>query len=111
MRKKMKKMRTLVRNNAEKNKAMFNQEVALLRKEMDLKNKARKDPKYKKKLEKFRKKKDELIAEVYRDHSKAARKQREAELVLKDMSKQEIDEAIEHEGALIDENRLKSYNL
>lgn len=61
----MKKMKTLVRSNAEKNKEKFLKEIEILQEEQELRNLAKKNPKHKKKLEKFLETKDERIKSIY----------------------------------------------
>lgn len=101
----MKKMRTLVRNNAQKNKEKFQREVAILQEEQELKNKAKKNPKYKKQLEKFLETKDKKISNIYKNYGP------DEDITLTNMSKQNVDEIIKTDGALISESRLKAYGL
>lgn len=97
-------MRTLVRNNAERNKEKFNKEISLLREEEVLRNKAKKNPKLKKKLQRFLDEKEDKIHRIYNDGREV-----KAEIMLTNMTKTEIDHAIRHEGALVSDDRLKSY--
>jgi len=102
--KRLKKMRNLIRNNVAMNKAKLQQEIDLNEEEIALREKATKNPKLKKKLEKFLQEKPQRLQSIY------AKKARE-NTVLTDMTTAEIEEANKDGNMLISDTRLKSYNM
>ena len=103
----MKKMRTLVRNNAQKNREKFLKEIEILQEEQELKLQAKKNPRYKKKLDKFLETKEQRITNIYKEHSGRD----DSGVKLTNLSKQNVDEIIKNDGALISQSRLKAYGL
>lgn len=104
----MKKMKTLVRSSAQKNKEKFLKEIEILQEEQELKNLAKKNPKHKKKLEKFLETKEERIRCIYADDSDSRANN---SVKLTNLTKQNVDEIIKSDGALISQSRLKAYGL
>ena len=104
-RKKMKKLLSLVKLSAAKNKQMVTQHIELNREEEHLKLLARRSAKYKKKLEKFLEKKERLL----RQQERRIEEQEEQEPVkLADYSQVEF---VDVNDTGVSGNRLKSYGL
>ena len=101
----MKKMQSLIKINVEQNKEKFRQEIEIEEEEQRLKEKSIKKPKYKKKLEKFQAEKAERIKAIY------AKNKRFNDTILTDMTKAEIEDANKNDAPLVNDSRLKSYNL
>jgi predicted restriction endonuclease len=105
-RKRMKKLLSLVKISTEKNKQDIIRNIELEKEEEYLKGMAKKNLKYKKKLEKFYEKKEKVL----RNQQERAREEDEKEkLRITDMTN--VEEPATAEDTGISSNRLKSYGL
>jgi hypothetical protein len=107
-RKKLKKMLTLVKQSTEKNKQVAAHEIELSREEEHLKVLSKKNPKYKKKLEKFQEKKENVLkSHFYRE--KQERQEEREQMRVTDMTNAE--EQGGPQEADLSSSRLKSYKF
>lgn len=108
-REKIRKLRTLVKESAERNQKRFLKETELLRQEEELKQKAKKSEKAKKEYDAFMAEKEERLAKIYSQDDRILNK------VTKNQKKTDASEVQTEEvpktSLPIAKNRLESYGL
>lgn len=102
----MKKLISLVKASAEKNKQEVVRLIELEKEEEYLKSMAKKNQKYKKKLERFYEKKEGIIKN---QEAKARDEEKREKMRLTDMTNTEEPMNLEETG--VSSSRLKTYNL
>lgn len=101
---KIRKMRALVRESAEKNQKRFLKEHKLMLRENELKELSKKSKKHKEEYEKFLQQKDEMIAKIYENQEEEKKKMRKVEL------EEQINSTLKGNDK-VDQKRLESYGL